>query len=923
MDVLKEEHVAVWLRFHPPGPNPAGAQQLEAAAWVPSYSAQDPEPERFSSDEEWMPRTVLIAKSTYVWLDQLSKTYRRPITRLDEIPDEELDTLARRGFSALWLIGLWERSRASKRIKQLMGKEDAVASAYSLHDYVIAADLGGPPAYEHLRDRAWKRGIRLASDMVANHMGIDSRWVMQHPDWFLQLPYSPFPVYKFEGPNLSDDDRIEIKIDDRYYEKSDAAVVFRRVDRWTGDTRFIYHGNDGTSFPWNDTAQLDFLKAEVREGVIQTILHVARQFPIIRFDAAMTLAKRHFQRLWFPEPGHGGAIPSRAEHGLTKAAFDAAIPVEFWREVVDRVAAEAPGTLLLAEAFWLMEGYFVRTLGMHRVYNSAFMVMLRDEDNGKYRLVIKNTLEFDPEILKRYVNFLNNPDERTAVDQFGNGDKYFGVTVMMSTMPGLPMFGHGQVEGFTERYGMEYRRAYYDEHPDVEMVARHDRQIAPLLHRRALFAEAYDFRLYDFYTDDGWVNEDVFAYSNRRGDERALVVYHNRYAQTRGWVRTSCAYSEKAAPGGPRLVQQTLGEALGLSRNEATFMVYRDALSGLEYIHSSRALADEGMHLSLEAYTCHVFVDWREVVDDGVRPWRRLAEYLDGRGVSSVDEAFLLMLLAPLHESLRALLDPALVASLAASSRAQDADGVAPTTVAGERLRAFLVEARDVCTRTASMADTEITGDVDRAVRTFEERLGAASRLGGLEERLEARWSPGTVPAADTPATLGAIVAWSALEALGRMCNPADPGDAAARMFERLRLRGVVASAVERLGVEGEDRWRVAARVRLALAHVRPSRSVPSTAAFAPARSTALDVLQDPDAAWLAGVHEYDGVRYFVKEPFERLVWWMALPALLTLAADGAPSREALRALERELGARMEAAEAGGYRVPEGAAAKT
>jgi len=45
------------------------------------------------------------------------------------------------------------------------------------------------------------------------------------------------------------------------------------------------------------------------------------------------------------------------------------MPHEFWREVVDRVATEVPH-LLLAEAFWLMEGYFVRTLGMHRVYNS-------------------------------------------------------------------------------------------------------------------------------------------------------------------------------------------------------------------------------------------------------------------------------------------------------------------------------------------------------------------------------------------------------------------------------------------------------------------------------------------------------------------------------------------------------------------------
>ncbi|GAH15776.1 unnamed protein product, partial [marine sediment metagenome] len=76
---------------------------------------------------------------------------------------------------------------------------------------------------------------------------------------------------------------------------------------------------------------------------------------------------------------------------------------------VDKINEENPDTLLLAEAFWLLEGFFVRTLGMHRVYNSAFMNMLRDEDNAMYRLVLKNTLQFDPEILKRFVNFMNNP----------------------------------------------------------------------------------------------------------------------------------------------------------------------------------------------------------------------------------------------------------------------------------------------------------------------------------------------------------------------------------------------------------------------------------------------------------------------------------------------------------------------------------
>ena len=57
----------------------------------------------------------MIAKSTYVWLDQLTKTYGRPITRLDQIPDEELDRLTRWGFSGLWLIGLWERSTPRRR----------------------------------------------------------------------------------------------------------------------------------------------------------------------------------------------------------------------------------------------------------------------------------------------------------------------------------------------------------------------------------------------------------------------------------------------------------------------------------------------------------------------------------------------------------------------------------------------------------------------------------------------------------------------------------------------------------------------------------------------------------------------------------------------------------------------------------------
>ena len=108
-------------------------------------------------------------------------------------------------------------------------------------------------------------------------------------------------------------------------------------------------GNDGTSMPWNDTAQLDYLNPVTREAVIQKIIHVAKNFPIIRFDAAMTLAKRHIQRLWYPKPGHGGDIAGRASHAISDEEFNRRIPQEFWREVVDRIAQEVPDTLLLAD----------------------------------------------------------------------------------------------------------------------------------------------------------------------------------------------------------------------------------------------------------------------------------------------------------------------------------------------------------------------------------------------------------------------------------------------------------------------------------------------------------------------------------------------------------------------------------------------
>ena len=126
-DILKEMSLARAPEYGPPP-----VLEFEGADWLFA------EPAAFSRDADWMSNVVLLAKSTYVWLDQLSQRYGRRISTLDLVPDDELDRLGRWGFTGLWLIGVWERSRASERIKRWMGDEEAVASAYSLADYRIA-----------------------------------------------------------------------------------------------------------------------------------------------------------------------------------------------------------------------------------------------------------------------------------------------------------------------------------------------------------------------------------------------------------------------------------------------------------------------------------------------------------------------------------------------------------------------------------------------------------------------------------------------------------------------------------------------------------------------------------------------------------------------------------------------------------------
>lgn len=870
LDMLAEETKAKAMFFQ------AAPDFSQSETFVPDYQTGfhawgEPlsEFENFSPDSDWMPRVVMLAKNVFVWLNQLSRQFERDIETLDQIPDETLDQLITWGFTGLWLIGLWERSEASREIKQMCGNPDAVSSAYSLARYQIADRLGGEAAYYNLSQRCGARGIRLASDMVPNHMGIDSDWVYDHPDWFIQSEHSPFPVYSFDGPDLSKRDGISINLEDHYFSRTDAAVVFKRFDHYTGETRFIYHGNDGTSMPWNDTAQLNYLNPEVREAVIQTILAVARRFPIIRFDAAMTLTKKHYQRLWFPQPGSGGDIPSRADYSMSKETFDQTMPEEFWREVVDRVAAEVPDTLLLAEAFWLMEGYFVRTLGMHRVYNSAFMNMLRNEENEKYRLLIKNTLVYDPQILKRYVNFMNNPDEKTAVEQFGKGDKYFGICTLLSTMPGLPMFGHGQVEGYSEKYGMEYYRPYLEEYPDQALIDHHSSVIFPLLHRRRVFAEVENFRLYDLVTDGG-VDENVFVYSNHLNGHSALVIYNNRYGDTSGWIKGSAPFLVKDGSDG-YLQQSDLADALFLQGGDGAFVVYFDNVSKNFFIRTIEEIRTNGLRFELGPYAHHVLIDFKVVTGEQFAQLHRL---LAGQPIRDINASLEELTLAPLLRPLEQLLDTQNLEKLRISTSDEERTRLFKQNrllldqIWQELYPEFGLDQKD------DESQKLLKAILSPEALSQEFGLSAMKRtqllVDEIVEELDA-----------DPRKTDLLLIWATLSSLVNAGNITDTTNRIVTLLERKPVANLVRNSLAKLGFTEYESWKNYQLLLALLGQGRASDRIETQETYPLetwiADSRVLDYLD---------VNTHNEIRWFNKERFEDFVWYQKATNYFALAFE-------------------------------------
>ncbi|MFI5302813.1 MAG: hypothetical protein ACHREM_32390, partial [Polyangiales bacterium] len=427
---------------------------------------------------------------------------------------------------------------------------------------------------------------------------------------------------------------------------------------------------------------------------------------------------------------------------------------------------------------------------------------------------------------------------------------YFGVCVLLSTLPGLPMFGHGQVEGLREKYGMEYERPRWDEATNEALVQRHEREIFPLLRAREAFAHVAHFLLFDCRTDGG-TNEDVIAYANGHGSERAIVTYNNRWREARGWLSRSTPVRD---PDSGDLFTRSVWEALGVDARPEEWIALRCKATRLERLVSASELRERGLRVELGAFKYHVWSEPRVLVDSKRTPCAALARDLGARPVQSIDCALEELALRAVHDPLRALLDPA-HAEYVARASPEDATHATISRVVDLANGVSWLEERDVDPRILMNG----TAKAMYWWHTLEERDVTDTMLAPL--RVHAR---------------SLVWAIAAIAAVMRVLTREDeePRDALARG----RVKDVLAHV---LMSETHDDALADAAARLALV----SHATLETDARPTLTERICDLTaNDPDARVLLLVHDAGGTTWFNKERMELVAAWLDV-----IAADGSP----------------------------------
>ncbi|MHA2326024.1 MAG: alpha-amylase family glycosyl hydrolase, partial [Promethearchaeota archaeon] len=370
---------------------------------------------------EWPKHPTIYEINTWPWLNSLSEKFNTPIT-LKNIP-EEIFNRDIRIFDAIWLMGVWERSPASRKIalehpdlqneyhKALheFRDEDVVGSPYSVYYYHVDTNIGGIDGIKEVRQQLKERGIRLLLDFVPNHVSLDSLWTLES--------------------NLF----IEGTLDD---------LMSRPYDFFSLAEKIFAHGKD-PNFPggWTDTIQINAFSEDVRQKTIRTLLNIAELCDGVRCDMAMLVTNEVFSRTWGDK---AGPPPER----------------EFWETVIPTVKEKFPNFNFIAEVYWDME-WKLQQQGFDFCYDKRLYERLAHENSNS----IKEHLKADWDYQHKLLRFIENHDELRAIEKMGEPRSRAAAMIAL-TLPGARLVHEGQMEGYKSKLPVQLGRRQFEEHND-------------------------------------------------------------------------------------------------------------------------------------------------------------------------------------------------------------------------------------------------------------------------------------------------------------------------------------------------------------------------------------------------------------------------------------------------------------------------
>ena len=375
--------------------------------------------------------------NTRVWLTELSRKLGRKAT-LDEIPDAELDRIAKLGFDWVWLLSVWQTGDLGRQISRTIPElrkelqetlpdltdEDIQGSGFAITGYKVHEKLGGDAALSRLRERLRKRGLRLMLDFVPNHTALDHPWVEVHPEYYVRG---------------TEEDLAR------------APQNYGRVKRKGGDL-VLAHGRDPYFPGWSDTLQLNYANAATQKAMAGELLKIGGQCDGVRCDMAMLVLPDVFERTW-------GARPQ-----------------SFWPNAIKQVRAASPGFLFMAEVYWDLE-WTLQQQGFDYAYDKRLYDRLREGHAGPVRGHLVAGLDYQNKLAR----FLENHDEPRAGATFppAVGEAAAVITFLS---PGLRFFHQGQFEGRLKRISPHLVRG--PDEPVNERLAQFYERLLSILRQR-------------------------------------------------------------------------------------------------------------------------------------------------------------------------------------------------------------------------------------------------------------------------------------------------------------------------------------------------------------------------------------------------------------------------------------------------------